>query len=98
MFFHRNHRRRNQDDEPQHIQLPPVVIKGARATALNALLQGRPFLIIFDENGKAEVIADEIAKEVVFRGISKIAKDDKQTLEALTDIVIDLNRQSTKTN
>lgn len=92
-FFRRN---QNERSEPQRIQLPPMVIQGARAQAMNALLQGRGFLMIADFNGKAEVIADEIAKEVVFRGIRKIAKDDKQMLEALTDIVIDLNRAETE--
>lgn len=93
MFFHRNRKPRKEDDEPQRIQLPPMEIKGARAVALNALIQGRPFMLIADTNGKAEVYAYNIDKQVVFRGIQLIAKHDKQALKALTDIVIDLNRE-----
>lgn len=94
MFFHRNRKPRKEDDEPQPIQMPPVVIKGARATALNALIQGRPFMLIADTNGLPEVFADKIDKQVVFLGIRLIAKHDKQALETLTDLVIDLNRKS----
>lgn len=94
MFFHRNRKPRKEDDEPQRIQLPPMVIKGTRADALNALIQGRPFILIADKNGLPEVIADEIAKEVAFLGIRLIAKHDKQAFETLTDLVIDLNRKS----
>ncbi len=99
MFFHRNRKPRKEEDEPQRIQLPPVVIKGARATALNALLQGRSFLMITaDTSGLPEVFADKIDKQVVFHGIRLIAEHDKQALETLTDLVIDLNRQSEKSN
>lgn len=98
MFFHRNRKPRKEEDEPQRIQLPPMVIKGTRADALNALIQGRPFMLIADTNGLPEVFADKIDKQVVFLGIRLIAKHDKQALEALTDIVIDLNRQSENSN
>ena len=37
--------------------------------------------------------AEELKKKTFYDGIREAAKMDKQALEALTDIVIDLNRE-----
>lgn len=92
-FFRRN---QNERSEPQRIQLPPLVIQGARAQAMNALLQGRGFLMIADGSDGAVLLTDSVQKKTVYNGIRTLAKMDKQALEALTDIVIDLNRAGTE--
>ena len=89
-FFRRN---RNEQTAPQHIQLPPMVIQGARAQAINALMQGRGFLMIAEGSDGFSLYAEELKKKTFYDGIREAAKMDKQALEALTDIVIDLNRE-----
>ena len=89
-FFRRN---QNERSEPQRIQLPPTVIQGARAQAINALTQGRGFLMIAEGSNGFLLYAEELTKKTFYDGIRTAAEMDKQALEALTDIVIDLNRE-----